>query len=330
MKLGFIGLGRMGGNMVARLLRAGHRVVAFDRDAEAMQTAVSLGAQGATSIEGLMAALAPPRIVWVMLPAGSATYETIQKLAERASPGDVIVDGGNCNYKDALHHAAMLRKLDIRFLDVGTSNGIWGNKEGYGMMVGGEPETIEMLRPVFEALAPAADRGWGRVGPNGAGHYIKTVHNGIEYGVLQALAEGFELMQHKPEFELDVARIAAIWQQGSVIRSWLLELIGQVLAENPKLEGVAAYVEDNGTGRWAMEEALETGSPAPVISLALQWRYRSRMQEPFGDKLLAVLRNRFGGHAIKAERSERDRPAATNATSSGRDEISARGAEPSR
>ncbi|HTV59885.1 MAG TPA: decarboxylating 6-phosphogluconate dehydrogenase [Verrucomicrobiae bacterium] len=330
MKIGFIGLGRMGGNMVARLLRAGHEVVAFDRAPEAMRAPASLGAQTATSPDSLVAELTPPRIVWVMLPAGAPTFETIRRLAEKVSPGDVIVDGGNCNYKDALHHAAMLKKLGIRFLDVGTSNGIWGNKEGYGMMVGGEPETIELLRPVFEALAPAPDRGWGRVGPNGAGHYIKTVHNGIEYGVLQALAEGFELMQHKPEFELDVARVATIWQQGSVIRSWLLELIGQVLAENPRLEGVTAYVEDNGTGRWAMEEALETGSPAPVISLALQWRYRSRMQEPFGDKLLAVLRNRFGGHAIKAERSERDALTESNGPAANRGEISTRGAEPSR
>jgi 6-phosphogluconate dehydrogenase len=301
MKLGFIGLGRMGGNMVHRLLRAGHEVVVYDLDPAAVKNVVSLGAQEAKSLDDLVAALEPARIVWVMLPAGAPTYETLRYLSEKVSKGDILIDGGNCNYKDALHHAKMLKEKAVRFLDIGTSNGIYGNKEGYGMMIGGDTETIEELRPIFETLAPAPDRGWGRVGPHGAGHYIKTVHNGIEYGILQAMAEGFELMQHKPEFELDPARIAVIWQQGSVIRSWLLDLIGQVLAENPTLEGISPYVEDNGTGRWAVEEALDTNTPMPVTSLALQWRYRSRTKEPFGDKLLAILRNKFGGHEVKLE-----------------------------
>lgn len=299
MDLGFIGLGRMGGNMVARLLRGGHCVVAFDIDRDAVQTAVERGANlVATSVEGVVAALTPPRIVWVMLPAGSPTDQTIHRLATVMSPDDVIVDGANGNYKDALHYAARLRERGIHLLDIGTSNGIWGNAEGYGLMIGGETPIIERLRPILETLAPAPDRGWGRVGPNGAGHYIKTIHNGIEYGILQALAEGFELMQHRPEFGLDLAGVARIWQEGSVIRSWLLELIGSVLAENPTLDEVAPYVADNGTGRWAVEEALAVNCAAPVISLALQWRYRSRTTDPFGDKLLAVLRNRFGGHEI--------------------------------
>ncbi|MGA2949292.1 MAG: decarboxylating 6-phosphogluconate dehydrogenase [Candidatus Sulfotelmatobacter sp.] len=301
MRIGFIGLGRMGGNMVQRLLRAGHKVVVHDRDPSTVATVVALGATPATSVEDVVTKLEPPRIVWVMLPAGAPTFETIRRLSEIVEKDDILIDGGNCNYKDALHHAALLKEKQIRFLDIGTSNGIYGNKNGYGMMIGGEQETIEQLRPIFETLAPAPDRGWGRVGPNGAGHYVKTVHNGMEYGILQAMAEGFELMQHRPEFELDPARIAVIWQQGSVIRSWLLELIGQVLAENPTLSGVAPYVEDNGTGRWAIEEGLNTSTAMPVTALALQWRYRSRTKEPFGDKLLAVLRNKFGGHQVTVE-----------------------------
>ena len=301
MKLGFIGLGRMGGNMVQRLLRARHEVVVYDLDSSAVKAVVSRGAKEAKSIDDLVASLVPTRIIWVMLPAGAPTFETLKRLSEKVEKGDILIDGGNCNYKDALHHAASLKGKGIRFLDIGTSNGIYGNKEGYGMMIGGDQETIEELRPIFETLAPAPDRGWGRVGPHGAGHYVKTVHNRIEYGILLAMAEGFELMQHRPEFDLDPARIAVIWQQGSVIRSWLLELIGQVLAENPTLSGISPYVEDNGTGRWAVEEGLNTNTAMPVTALALQWRYRSRSQEPYGDKLLAVLRNKFGGHQVKAE-----------------------------
>jgi 6-phosphogluconate dehydrogenase len=294
----------MGGGMVARLLRAGHQVVVFDLDQNAMQTAISLGAETAQSVDDVVARLSTPRIVWVMLPAGVPTYQTLQNLAMTVSQGDIVIDGGNCNYKDSQHQAATFKDRGIHFLDVGTSNGIWGNEEGYGMMIGGDPETVERLRPIFETLAPAPDRGWGRVGPNGAGHYVKTIHNGIEYVFLQAFGEGFELMQHKPEFELDVARVAAIWQEGCVIRSWILEILAQTLKENPTLDGVAPYVNDLGTGQWAVEEAIDVRTPTPVMSLALQWRYRSRMTDPYGDKLVAVLRNRIGGHEIKTKDSE--------------------------
>jgi len=301
MKLGFIGLGRMGGNMVQRLLRARHEVVVYDLDSSAVKAVVSRGAKEAKSIDDLVASLVPTRIIWVMLPAGAPTFETLKRLSEKVEKGDILIDGGNCNYKDALHHAASLKGKGIRFLDIGTSNGIYGNKEGYGMMIGGDQETIEELRPIFETLAPAPDRGWGRVGPHGAGHYVKTVHNGIEYGILQAMAEGFELMQHRPEFDLDPARIAVIWQQGSVIRSWLLELAASAFAQDQDLMQLRGWVADSGEGRWMVQEAIDKDVPAPVITLALLNRFRSRQDDSYQARVLAALRNEFGGHPVKTE-----------------------------
>ena len=299
MFLAMIGLGRMGRAMAQRLVNAGHHVAAYDINEEAVRAAQAFGADGAPTLDELLQALPAPKIAWVMLPAGDPTNHMIETLAARLAPGDVILDGGNSNYKDSQRHAANLAGLGLHFVDVGTSGGVWGLAEGYGLTIGGDPEVIESLRPLFEALAPAPDRGWGRVGPAGAGHYIKMVHNGIEYGVMQAFAEGFNLMQHKPEFELDLPHIAEIWQQGSVIRSWLLEMMAQTLQENPAMEGVAAHVSDLGTGRWTVVEAIETGCAIPVISLALQSRFRSRDPEPFGDRFLAALRYKVGGHAIK-------------------------------
>jgi len=235
----------------------------------------------------------------VMVPSGKPTEATIMALAERLSPGDIVVDGGNSNYKDTMRRAAALGEKRLRFVDVGTSGGVWGLTEGYSMMVGGEAEAGQKLAPILEALAPASDKGWGRVGPSGAGHFVKMVHNGIEYGLMQAYAEGFELMRRKAEFGLDLGGIAEIWRHGSVVRSWLLDLTADALAENPGLDGIAAYVPDSGEGRWTAIEGIEAGVPLPVITLALQNRFRSRSEAPFGDKLLAAMRNRFGGHAVK-------------------------------
>lgn len=299
MKLGFIGLGRMGGSMVSRLLQGGHDIVVFDTNPAAVEESAGLGAQGAGSLAEVVAALTPPRVIWIMLPHGSPTAQAIQQLMGLAGPGDIIIDGGNSNYKDSQQHAALLREAGLHFLDVGTSHGVLGTKIGYGLMIGGDPAVVEKVQPVFETLAPGPDMGWGRVGPSGAGHYCKTIHNGVQYGMLQALSEGFELMAGKPEFDFDLAQVAAIWQEGGVIRSFILELMGQVLQENPTLAGIAAWVDDNETGRWTVEEALDAHIPTPVITLALQWRYRSRRPEPFGDKLLAAYRNRVGGHEIK-------------------------------
>jgi 6-phosphogluconate dehydrogenase len=298
MHLGMIGLGRMGRAMVERLVRNQHQVVTYDQDEEAIEATERSGAQGARSVEAVVAALPKPRILWVMVPAGSPTDQVIESLSARLASGDIIIDGGNSNYKDSMRHASNLTAQGIHFLDVGTSGGIWGLTEGYGMMIGGDPDVIESLRPIFETLAPAPDKGWGRVGPNGAGHFVKMIHNGIEYGIMQAFAEGFELMQHKTEFELDLPHVAEIWQ-GSVIRSWLLGMIGKTLHENPTLEDIVPYVSDLGTGRWTVAEAIDAGCAIPVISLAVQWRFRSRTPEPFGDKLLAALRNQVGGHAVK-------------------------------
>ena len=299
MELGFIGLGRMGGSMVDRLLRGGHRLVVFDAKSEAVEQAVALGAQGAHSLAEVVAALTPPRLIWVMLPHGEPTAQVGQQLAALLSPGDIVVDGGNSNYKESQQLGALLQGRGVHFLDVGVSHGIWGNTIGYGMMIGGDPVIVEQVRPVFETLAPGPDRGWGHVGPIGAGHYCKTIHNGVQYGILQAFSEGFELMQHKTEFALDLAKVGTIWQEGGVVRSFILELMIQELQENPTLAGIAAWVDDNETGRWTVAEALEANIPTPVISLAVQWRYRSRLPAPFGDKLLAAYRRRVGGHEIK-------------------------------
>ena len=299
MELGMIGLGRMGGNMVQRLLQGGHRIVAYDANAEAIQTVVQQGAVSAASIADLATQLTVPRAVWLMVPSGEPTEGTINALARALSPGDTIIDGGNANYKDSMRRAAALKERGIAFLDAGTSGGIWGLKEGYSLMVGGDAEAFKRLEPIFQTLAPAPDRGYGRVGPAGAGHFVKMVHNGIEYGLMQAYAEGFELMEAKSEFRLDLAQIAEVWRHGSVVRSWLLDLTVEALQEDPTLKDLQSYVEDSGEGRWTVQESIDLAVPAPVITLALQARFRSRQDRPFGARLLAAMRNRFGGHAVR-------------------------------
>jgi len=299
MDIAMIGLGKMGANMTTRLLGKGHRVVAFDVKQEAVRAAEAGGAIGARTLDEAVGKLSAPRAVWVMVPAGKPTDDTIMALAERLSPGDIVIDGGNSNYKDTMRRADALKGKGLQFVDVGTSGGVWGLSEGYSMMVGGEEAAVERVRPILEALAPASDKGWGHVGPSGAGHFVKMVHNGIEYGLMQAYAEGFELMHRKTGFGLDLGRIAGIWRHGSVVRSWLLDLTADALAKNPGLDGIAAYVPDSGEGRWTVIEAIETGVSLPVITMALQRRFRSREEAPFGDKLLAAMRNQFGGHAVK-------------------------------
>lgn len=301
MELAMIGLGKMGANMTTRLLRGGHQVVAFDLNEPAIQAAEAEGAEGARTLDEVIEKLSAPRVAWVMVPAGEPTESTINSLAERLSPGDIIIDGGNSNYKDSQRRAAALKEKEIYFVDVGTSGGVWGLAEGYAMMIGGDTEAVEQLQAIFEALAPAVDKGWGHVGPAGAGHFVKMVHNGIEYGLMQAYAEGFELMDHKTEMNLDLHQIAEIWRHGSVVRSWLLDLTAAALQENPTLEGIAAYVPDSGEGRWTVVEAIDLNCSIPVISMALGRRFRSREEAPFGDKLLSAMRNQFGGHAIKKE-----------------------------
>jgi len=301
MDIGMIGLGRMGANMAVRLVRGGHRVVAFDLSAEARRAAASEGMQPADSLERLAAALPAPRVVWLMVPSGAPTEETLKKLTPCLQRGDVVVDGGNSNYHDSQRRAVQLAQAGLRFVDVGTSGGIWGLTEGYCLMAGGAPDDVARVRPALETLAPAKDRGWAHVGPVGSGHFVKMVHNGIEYGLMQAYAEGFELMQRKEEFALDLAAIAEIWRYGSVVRSWLLDLTAAALKENPTLSGIAAYVSDSGEGRWTVQEAIDLGCSLPVITLALQNRFRSRTESPFSDKLLAAMRNQFGGHAVKRE-----------------------------
>jgi 6-phosphogluconate dehydrogenase len=291
----------MGANMTTRLLRGGHRVTVFDRDPKAVSTSVSGGATGATSLEDLIKRLAPPRAVWVMVPAGDPTESTIQSLGRLLERGDSIIDGGNTNYKDDMRRGADLAKRGIHLIDAGTSGGIWGLKEGYSLMIGGDAAAVSRLNPIFQTLAPAADRGWARVGPSGAGHFVKMVHNGIEYGLMQAYAEGFSILRHKDEFKLDVAEIAEIWRYGSVVRSWLLDLAADALRTNPALDGIAPYVVDSGEGRWTVSEAIDLNVPAPIITQSLIERLRSRDSDSYADKMLAALRNEFGGHAIKTE-----------------------------
>ncbi len=299
MELGMIGLGRMGGNMTQRLLRAGHRVVVYDPQVEAVQSLAREGAAGADSLHNLIEQLTPPRAVWVMVPAGEATASAIDTLADSLSPGDTVIDGGNSNYKDSIRRAETLAGRGLAFLDAGTSGGIWGLAEGYSMMIGGDEAAFRRLEPIFQSLAPGPDRGYGHVGPAGAGHFVKMVHNGIEYGLMQAYAEGFELMRAKQEFGLDLARISQIWRYGSVVRSWLLDLTAAALEEDPDLDALQAYVEDSGEGRWTVQESIDLNVPTPVISLSLQARFRSRQDQPFGAKLLAAMRNQFGGHAVR-------------------------------
>ncbi|MQF48925.1 decarboxylating 6-phosphogluconate dehydrogenase [SAR202 cluster bacterium AC-647-N09_OGT_505m] len=299
MELGMIGLGRMGSNMTRRALRAGHRVVAYDPKSEALQALSQEGAISATSVPNLIEQLSQPRAVWVMVPDGDPTENTVNALAKSLSPGDAVIDGGNSNYKDSIRRAATLADKGLFFLDVGTSGGIWGLEEGYSMMVGGDLNTFQRLEPIFRDLAPAQDKGHGHVGPAGAGHFVKMVHNGIEYGLMQAYAEGFELMKAKDEFHLDLTQIAEIWRHGSVVRSWLLDLTTAALKEDPGLDTIQAYVEDSGEGRWAVQESIDLNVPTPVISLSLQARFRSRQDQPFGAKVLAAMRNQFGGHSVR-------------------------------
>ncbi len=298
MQMGFVGLGRMGGNMVRRLLQGGHQIVAYNRTPEPTQEVAKLGATAPYSLEELVEKLTPPRSVWVMVPAGKPTQETIARLASLLSAGDTVIDGGNSYYKEDALRAAELGQKNIHYLDVGTSGGIWGLKVGYCLMVGGEREVFQKHEPIFRTLAP--ENGYGYMGAHGAGHYVKMIHNGIEYGMMQAYAEGFELL-HRSGFELDLAAIAELWMHGSVVRSWLLELAARALSKDPKLSRIRGYVEDSGEGRWTILDAIENDVPAPVITQALFTRFRSRQEESFAEKLLAALRSEFGGHAVKTK-----------------------------
>lgn len=299
MELGMIGMGKMGAFMTERLVRGGHRVVAFDRDPAAVKRVVDKGAAGIDSPEKLVGQLKTPRAIWLMVPSGAPVDQTIDLLTPHMAPGDTIIDGGNSYYKDSLRRAAGLAQKKMNFVDCGTSGGVWGLTEGYSMMVGGDADLVKRLAPIFQTLAPGPDKGWGRVGPAGAGHFVKMVHNGIEYGMMQAYAEGLDLLRHKKEFNLDLLQISKIWQFGSVIRSWLLDLTVDALSNNPSLQGIEAYVTDSGEGRWTAIEGIELGVPLPVISSALDTRFRSQDPEPFANKLLAMMRHEFGGHAVK-------------------------------
>ena len=299
MKLGMVGLGKMGANMTLRLLRDGHELVVTDLNAAAVQSATEQGAQAAADLAGIAAMLPAPRVVWVMVPHGAPTESSIQALGELLSEGDIVIDGGNSNYKETMRRGEELATRGIRFIDVGTSGGVWGLAEGYSMMVGGEEAAVTHIQPILETLAPAADKGWGRVGPTGSGHFVKMVHNGIEYGMMQAFAEGFEIMRAKGEFALDLHQIAEIWRFGSVVRSWLLDLTANALAEDAELSDVRGWVSDSGEGRWTVFEAIDQDVPAPVITLALMQRFSSRQDESYAAKILAAMRNQFGGHAVK-------------------------------
>jgi len=296
-----IGLGRMGANMAQRLVRGGHEAVGYDPGPDALTRAQREGLSTFDSVASLVAALPTPKILWMMVPAGTPVDETIEKLTPLLSKGDILIDGGNSYYKDTLRRAELLKTKGIAYVDCGTSGGVWGLKEGYSMMIGGDEKIVETLSPIFETLAPAKDMGWGRVGPAGSGHFVKMVHNGIEYGMMQSYAEGFSILKHKKDFTLDVHQVAEIWRYGSVVRSWLLDLAADALAKNPNLDGIAPIVVDSGEGRWTVFEAIDNDVPAPVITLSLMERIRSREKESFGDKLLSALRNEFGGHAITKE-----------------------------
>jgi 6-phosphogluconate dehydrogenase len=299
MELGMVGLGKMGGFMTERLVRGGHRVIGFDRDPAVVQKLAEKGAGSANSLDNIISQLKPPRAIWLMVPAGDPVDQTIAALVPHLSVGDTIIDGGNSYYKDSMRRAAALAPKKINFVDCGTSGGVWGITEGYSMMVGGDADVVKRLSPIFETLAPGPDKGWGRVGPAGSGHFVKMVHNGIEYGIMQAYAEGLDLLRHKKEFSLDLLQVSKIWQFGSVIRSWLLDLTVDALSKNPTLSGIEAYVTDSGEGRWTVIEGVELGVPLPVISGALDTRFRSQDPEPFANKLLAMMRHEFGGHAVK-------------------------------
>jgi 6-phosphogluconate dehydrogenase len=296
MQLGFVGLGKMGLNMVTRLERGGHEIIAFDRSADAAARAKDVGARAASGLAELVQALTPPRAVWVMVPAGAPTESTVAALGDLLSPDDTIVDGGNTNFHDDVHRAQTLAAKQIHYVDAGTSGGIWGLQDGYCLMVGGEAHICARLEPVFLTLAP--QNGYLRVGTHGAGHYVKMIHNGIEYGLMQAYAEGFDLL-HASDYEIDVTAVADLWNHGSVVRSWLLQLAARALAADPGLTSLDAYVEDSGEGRWTLREAIEHAVPMPVLTAALFTRFHSRQTNPFAERMLAALRNQFGGHAVK-------------------------------
>jgi 6-phosphogluconate dehydrogenase len=301
MQLGLIGLGKMGGSMAERLRLGGHHVVGFDSSAEAVARLTATGNAGASTLEELAKNLKGRRAIWIMVPQGNPVDQTIAKLEPLLNPGDILIDGGNSNYKDSMRRYKEVTGKGLQFVDVGTSGGVWGLKEGYSMMIGGDKEPVEYLRPIFETLAPAADKGWGRVGPGGAGHFVKMIHNGIEYGMMQAYAEGFTILEKKKEMALDLPQIAEIWRYGSVVRSWLLDLIADAVGRNPTLKGLEAFVEDSGEGRWTVMEAIDLNVSAPVITESLMRRIRSREVNNFTDRMLAILRSEFGGHAVKKE-----------------------------
>ncbi|WP_303747479.1 phosphogluconate dehydrogenase (NAD(+)-dependent, decarboxylating) [Stenotrophomonas pigmentata] len=298
MELGMIGLGRMGANMAQRLQRAGIAVTGFDPGEHARAQVAGHGIATVEALSALVQALPAPRALWLMVPS-KVVDATLDSLLPLLSAGDVVIDGGNSWYKQSQQRAARCAEAGVAFVDCGTSGGVWGLQDGYCLMIGGEAEVVARLSPLFKALAPAVDRGWAHVGPVGAGHFSKMVHNGIEYGMMQAYAEGFALMEKKAEFDLDLAKVAEVWRHGSVVRSWLLDLSADALQANPALDGIAPYVEDSGEGRWTVAEAIELDVPAPVITLSLLERLRSRQSNSFSDRMLAAMRNEFGGHAIK-------------------------------
>ena len=300
MKLGMIGLGKMGANMSRRLMRDGHEVVGFDLDAGTVRELEDDGADGATTLEALADQLDPPRVCWIMVPAGDPVDATIDDLLPLLEAGDILIDGGNSNYKDTLRRADRVQDADMHYVDVGTSGGVWGLEQGYSMMVGGSDTAVDTIRPALETLAPGPEKGWGHMGKVGSGHFVKMVHNGIEYGVMQAYAEGFDIMQAKGEFDLDLHQVAETWRFGSVVRSWLLDLTARALEDDGDLEDIAPWVDDSGEGRWTVKEAIDLDVPAPVITDALISRLDSRVEDSFTHKLLAAMRNQFGGHDVKA------------------------------
>ena len=299
MKLGMIGLGKMGANMSRRLVRDGHEVVGFDLDESAVQELEDDGATGAAALDDLVDELEPPRVCWMMVPAGDPVDATLDDLLPLLGEGDIVVDGGNSNYKDTLHRADRAEENGQHYVDVGTSGGVWGLEEGYSMMVGGADEAVDQLRPALTTLAPGPDKGWGHMGAVGSGHFVKMVHNGIEYGVMQAYAEGFDILKNKDDFDLDLQQVAETWRFGSVIRSWLLDLTARALDQDQDLPDIAPWVDDSGEGRWTVKEAIDLDVPAPVITDALISRLDSRVEDSYTHKLLAAMRNQFGGHAVK-------------------------------
>ncbi|KRA40101.1 phosphogluconate dehydrogenase (NAD(+)-dependent, decarboxylating) [Pseudoxanthomonas sp. Root630] len=299
MELAMIGLGRMGANMAERLVRGGHRVRGYDPGDAARQQAEARGIIPHANLQNAVSALPTPRVVWLMVPAGQVVDDTIAQLRPLLAAGDTVIDGGNSNYKDTQRRGAQLAEAGIHYIDCGTSGGVWGLAEGYSLMIGGDADAVARLQPVFATLAPTPETGWGRVGPGGAGHFAKMIHNGIEYGMMQAYAEGFAILKHKDAMDFDLGALAEIWRHGSVVRSWLLDLTADALKKNPQMAGIAPYVSDSGEGRWTVAEAIDLNVSAPVITMSLLERLRSRDDDSYADKLLAAMRNEFGGHAVK-------------------------------